>query len=206
MTLFRDIITSIYRHDYGSIWEQFAREKNGTYLKKNGHRVQYTFKDFGITLNSYTHYTMVGNNSYERTYTRAKVEFTSSYHYSLRITQQGFFEKISKIFGTQDIQIGHRDFDKKFFVKSADKKQTKLIFSNLSIVKLLLEMKSLRLEITDGEGLWSEKPSEGHFMIYFVLDETIKNLDQLQKLSNLFQCLIDTLLKVISIKPAQLKN
>ena len=203
MTIFKDIYKSIFGKDYGPIWRQFANENNGTYLPVSDDRVQLPYKDFTITLDTYTNYTVVGGSSYEAEYTRGLVEFACHDNFKLLITQQGFIEKVGKVFGAQDIRIGEKQFDKKFMVKSNDEGKTLLVLSNNSITKLLQDIKTIRLDITDGEGLWDEKPSEGNYMLYFVADGKITHIDHLNKLYRLFSDTLDTLTKLNSIKPVK---
>ncbi len=201
MTILKDIYKSIFGKDYGSVWQQFAKESHGTYSQINDDRVEFPYKDFSITFDAYTHYTVVGGSSYEHEYTRGLVEFISPDSFKLLITQQGFIDNVVKLFGAQDIQIGDKQFDKKFLVKSNDEGKALLTLSNNSITKALLDLKTIRLDITDGEGLFSEKPTQGLFMLYFVLDEKITSMDQLNKLYRLFGDTLDTLTKICSIRP-----
>jgi hypothetical protein len=201
MTILKDIYRTIFGKDYTSIWQQFAKEKGGTYLPISGDRVQYKYKGFTITFDAYIHYVVVGGSSYEYEYTRGQVEFICPDNFKLLITQQGLIDNISKLFGMQDIQIGNKQFDKKFIVKSDDESKTLLLLSNNSITKSLQELEPVRFDITDGEGLWDEKPVAGNFMLYFVLKEKIKHIEQLNKMYSLFSETIDTLIKLNSMKP-----
>jgi hypothetical protein len=89
----------------------------------------------------------------------------------------------------------------KLIVKSDDESKTLLLLSNNSITKSLQELEPVRFDITDGEGLWDEKPVAGNFMLYFVLKEKIKHIEQLNKMYSLFSETIDTLIKLNSMKP-----
>jgi len=203
MTILKDIYKSIFGKDYGPVWQQFAKENSGTYSPISDDRVEFPYKDFTITFDAYIHYTVVGGSSYEHEYTRGLVEFISPDSFKLLITQQGFIDNVGKLFGAQDIQIGDKQFDKKFIVKSNDEGKALLTLSNNSITKALQDLKTVRLDITDGEGLWSEKPKEGKFMLYYVLDDKITHIDQLNKVYGLFADTLDTLTKLNSIKPTK---
>ncbi len=201
MTIFKEIYNSFFAKDYGTVWKKFAKENNGAYLPISDDRVQFVYKDFLLTFDAYTHYSVVGGSSYEHHYTRGFVEFICPNNFNLRITEQGFFENIGKLFGSQDIQIGDEDFDDTFMVKSNDEPKAMLFLSNNSITKVLQDLKTVRLDISNGEGLWGEHPKEGNFMIYFVLDEKIIHIEQLNKLYRLFAESINMLKQLGSIKP-----
>lgn len=201
MTIFKDIYRSIFGKDYAPVWQQFAKEKGGTYLPISDDRVQFPYKDFTITFDAYTHYVVVGGSSYEHEYIRGQVEFFCPDNFKLLITQQGLIDNIGKLFGMQDIQIGEKQFDKKFIIKSNDEAKTLLLLSNSAITKSLQDINPVRFDITDGEGLWDEKPREGNFMLYFVLKDKIKHIEQLNKMYSLFSDTIDALTKLNSMKP-----
>ena len=203
MTIIKDIYKSIFGKDYAPVWRQFAQEKGGRYLPISDDRVLFPYKGFAITFDAYTHYVVVGGSSYEYEYTRGQVEFFCPDNLKLLITQQGLIDNVAKLFGMQDIQIGDKQFDKTFIVKSNDEAKTLLLLSNSAITKSLQDLKPVRFDITDGEGLWDEKPEEGNFMLYFVLKDKIKHIEQLNKLYSLFSYTIDTLTKLNSMKPTK---
>jgi hypothetical protein len=206
MTIIKDIYKSIFCKDYAPVWRQFAQEKGGTYLPIGNDRVQFPHKDFTITFDAYIHYVVVGGSSYEYEYTRGQVEFFCPDNFKLLITQQGLIDNVAKLFGMQDIQIGDKQFDKNFVIKSNDEPKTLLLLSNSSITKSLQDLKPVRFDITDGEGLWDEKPEAGNFMLYFVLKDKIKHIDQLNKMYSLFSDTIDTLIKLNSMKPIKARS
>lgn len=209
MSLIADLYRSIFRKDYESVWRQFASQNGGTYAPIISDRVVIPYKNYTLTFDDYTHYTVVNQNSYESAFTRGIVEFTCSGNFAhsdsfpgkFLITQQGFIENISKIFGAQDIQLGDKSFDKKFMVKGNDEAKVKTLLSDSSILKLIIQNKTLRLTITDEEGLFGEKPKAGNMMLYYVLDEKIKQLNQLNTIHSLFVHILDSLEKNYSIKP-----
>jgi hypothetical protein len=142
MTILKGIYKFILGKDYAPVWQQFAKEKGGTYLPISNDRVQFPYMDFTITFDAYTHYVVVGGSSYEYEYTRGQVEFFCPDNFKLLITQQGLIDNVAKLFGMQDIQIGNKQFDKKFIVKSNDEAKTLLLLSNNSITKSLQDLKN----------------------------------------------------------------
>ncbi len=204
MGLFKNIYDSLFGKDYGVIWKQFSLENSGIFrFSPRGYKLEYPYGDFLITIETHIHYTTVGGNTYESEYVRVITEFASKDHFNLLITQQGLIENISKFFGAQDVQTGDKRFDKRFMIKSNDEAKTQLILSNSSITNVLLESETIRLAVTDGEGLFNEKPKEGSFMLYYVLDSKIKQIDQLNKIHSLFTNMLDTLAKNATVKPAK---
>lgn len=206
MTIFKTIYRSIFGKDYSSVWRQFAKESNGTYLPGGEQKVEFPYKDHKIIFDTYTHYTNVGGSSRESEYVRAMVEFQSPDSLKLILIPQDLIETIAKLFGAQDIVIGDKAFDKKFMIKGNDEYKAQLILSNSSIKKALMELEFVRLEISNEEGLFGEKVNEGNYMLYYVSEEKITHIDQLNKMYRLFGDMLDVLTKVSSIKVKRLHH
>lgn len=193
MGFIREIYNAAFGKNYEAIWREFAKEKNGTYIQSSYDKVEVVYKNHAIVLDTHIHYTTVGHNTYEKQYTRGIVEFRSPDKLQLRLTAQDLVDTIGKLFGAQDVVIGDKEFDKQFMIKGNDEYKIQLLFSDHSIKKLLSELKVVRLEITEGEGLFDEKIEEGNSMLYFISEDKIKNIQQLNKLYQLFTELIDAL-------------
>lgn len=198
MSLFKRIYASLFGKDFGMIWKQFSKENSGIFrFSPRGYRLDFPYKDFTITIETHSYYT-----THEETseYIRGVVEFASQDQFQLLLTRQGLIENISKIFGAQDIQIGDRRFDKDFMIKSNDEVKTRFILSNDSIAGILLKNQTVRLEITNGEGLFGEKPKKENFMLCYILEGEIEEIGQLNELSLLFKNLLDELVKMGTVK------
>jgi hypothetical protein len=201
MTILKAIYKLIFGVDYGSLWRQFAQENHGIYSSTNEDKVEFRYKEFTITFEIYTHFAVVGGSSYEHVYTKGIVEFISLDSFKLLITPHWFIDSIGELFGKKDIQIGDMPFDNKFTVKSNNEGKTLLLLSNNSILKILQDLKTIRLELSDDEGLFGERPKDGNFMLYYVLDGKIECIEQLNKLYRLFTESLDSLSKLNSIEP-----
>ena len=114
-------------------WMQFAKEHNGKYIPGqywNADCIEIIYKNHHLLFDTYTDYTTSGNSSYNKTYTRVRVEFHSPDNLRFRLMKQGIFLSIGKLFGAQDIIIGDEDFDKKFVIKGNDEYKIQRIFSD----------------------------------------------------------------------------
>ncbi len=200
MTLFKRIYNSLFGKDYGSVWKQFSKENSGIFrFSSRGYRLDFRYRNFPITIETYSYYTTPEETS---EYVRGVVEFVSLDPFKILLTRQGLMENISKIFGAQDIQIGDKRFDKDFMIKSNDETKTRFLFSKDAVAKILLKNQTIRLEITDEEGLFGEKPKAGNCMLYYILEEEINEINQLNDISLLFKAILDALMEMNVIKPA----
>lgn len=199
MTLFKRIYDSLFGKDYGMVWKQFSKENSGIFrFSPRGYRLDFLYRNFPITIETYSYYTTPEGTS---EYVRGVVEFAVLDPFKLLLTRQGLVENISKIFGAQDIQIGDKRFDKDFMIKSNDETKTRLLFSDASVAEVLLKNQTIRLEITDGEGLFGEKPTEGKSMLYYILEGEINEINQLNDISSLFKTVLDALMEMNVVKP-----
>ena len=167
MSLLRAIYKAIRNKDTSGPWKEFAGKNNGNYVYERGDMVMFFHKGFKIVFNNHTHYTTSGMSSYERTFLKAVTEFNSPDKLYLKILPQDLVESIGKLLGSQDIEVGDKNFDRKFIIKGNDPEKTQLILANDSISQMLLEQRAemVRLEVTDDYGLFSEKAPEGQSML-----------------------------------------
>lgn len=201
MSILKKLIKRFYRKDYEFVWRQFALENMGNYFSDLGQdKVEFYYQGYKIVFDTYTHYINVDHNSYESNFLRAFVEFKSYDKLKFRLTKQGFIDTIAIFFGAQDILIEDKSFDKKFMLKGNDEFKIQLIFSNHSIQQLLLNQELIRLDLTDGEGLFGEKAQDGNMMLYYISDKKLTTIDQLYELKTFIEQMLDVLTKNGSAK------
>lgn len=189
--------------DYTEVWKQFAREKNGKFVKGingNGDSVEIVYKKHKIIFDTYTHFIVVGASSATKNYTRVQLEFAMNDDFKFTIYPQEFIDAFGKFFGAQDITIGDAEFDKAFIIKSNNQTKTQLLFSDNSINDLLLLQNDFRLQIIENEGFFEEKIQQGKSMLYYISEDRIKKIEQLNTLYDLYIALLSQLIKIGSIK------
>lgn len=64
------------------------------------------------------------------------------------------------------------------------------MFSDAGLVDSVCQCEPLRIDITNGEGLFGERPEANHFMIYFVMNRKVELLEQLERIMTLLSRLI----------------
>jgi hypothetical protein len=79
---------------------------------------------------------------------RSEINMDLKTKYELSLSWEGGVEKIMKIFGSQDIQIGNQEFDKKYLIQSNNSSQTISILRDLKdlILKLNIYIMNLHYE------------------------------------------------------------
>ena len=98
-------------------WGRFAMN-SGLILNPgsmfNTPRVSGDYKGFDYLLHTFSR----GSGKSRTTYTGITMSFPKYVDRHLHLYQEGFLSKIGKAFGGQDIQIGNREFDEAFMIKS----------------------------------------------------------------------------------------
>lgn len=209
MTMLTQLYKTLFGKSYQEVWRQFARANNGAFICAkdcNNDSVEILYQDFKITFDTYTHLIVVRSKSSEFEYTRVRVELLLPDNLNLKLFRQGFIESIGKLFGMQDITIGDKEFDKVFIVKGNNDSKIQQLFSNATILNLILSQKDIRLEILDTIGFFDEKIQDGISVLYLVSEDKIKTIEQLNSLYRLYAELLNQLTKLSSAKPGSLSN
>ena len=81
-----------------------------------------------------------GSGKHQQTYTAFAFETKAPSSKTLSLYKEGFFSKIGKAFGGQDIQIGDEDFDKSYIIKSNDELFAKRVYNPRTRQLLLRKM------------------------------------------------------------------
>lgn len=95
---------------------------------------------------------IVSSGENQQEYTYISMVCTSE-NYTMALTPEGFFNKIGKVFGSQDIQIGDEAFDEAFMIKGNNERIIKNIL-DYSTKQMLVENKSKltgKLEVRHNE-------------------------------------------------------
>ena len=200
MSILQKILTFFKGKDYAFIWQEFALKHHATYHSIPGDRVEFSYKSIPITFDDCTNYTVSGPSSMQANYLRGMASFVATQPFQLLVTEQGILENVSKLFGTQDIRIGDPIFDGSFMIRSIDEAMTQLILSDPALMAQLQELKPARWEITEGDGLFGEKPEAGKTMLYVVVEGVVQRADSLVKFHELFARMLDALSKTKTIQ------
>jgi hypothetical protein len=100
-------------------WRHFAHEHRLKILNASAMsnpRMVGRYRDTDVTLQIEVH----GSGKHRKTYTRATARFRSAMPRGLNITAEGFTDRLAKLVGGQDIQIGHAELDAKLRIRGED--------------------------------------------------------------------------------------
>lgn len=174
------------------IWRQLANEIDANVVDAGflkGEKIIAKHNNWRICLDTYT----VSTGKSSVTYTRIRSPFINNNNFYFKIYRKGIFSDLGKIFGMQDIEIGHEAFDYEFIIKGNNEEKVKQLFSNDTIRDLICRQPKICLEIKKNEGFWGPKFKENENELIFLVVGVIKDIERLKSLFDLFAETLDEL-------------
>jgi hypothetical protein len=188
---------SIFGPSKDEIWAQIATDIGGEFIQGGfwGKDVLiYKHGEWQILLDTY----VVSTGTSSHILTRMRAPFVNKDGLYFKISRQGFFRSIGKVFGMHDIEIGDPFFDKQFVIKGNDPEKIKLLFSDGNIKKLCQRQPRIHLNIKDDEGRFGTDFPEGVDELYFECIGVIKETALLKSLFALFCVVLERLVQIDS--------
>lgn len=178
------------------VWKELCARIGADFVKGGlwkGDKVQARFKNWTITLDTYT----VSTGHTHQTFTRMRAPFVSREEFRFRIYRKTAFSDLGKMLGMQDIEVGHSArFDEDFIIQGNDEAKIRALFANPEIRRLIEEQPKIRLELRDDEGFFRKQYPEGVDALYFQVHGVIKDVDRLKKLFDLFTEVLEELHRI----------
>jgi hypothetical protein len=87
----------------------------------------------------------------EYSFTRMRAAYVNPQRFRFMLWREGFFSKIGKLLGMEDIQVGHDDFDSEFVVRSNQPEQIRRLLSNAPLRRLLHLQPPFEMMVRDGQ-------------------------------------------------------
>ncbi len=188
---------SIFGPSKDEIWAQIATDIGGEFIQGGfwGKDVLiYKHGEWQILLDTY----VVSTGTSSHILTRMRAPFVNKDRLYFKISRQGFFRSIGKVFGMQDIEIGDPFFDKQFVIKGNDPEKIKLLFADGNIKELCQRQPRIHLNIKDDEGRFGTDFPEGVDELYFECIGVIKETALLKSLFALFCLILEHLVRLDS--------
>lgn len=178
------------------VWKQLCARIGADFVDGGfwkGDKVQTHFKNWTITLDTYT----VSTGHAHETFTRIRAPFVSRDELRFRIYRKTAFSDMGKMLGMQDIEVGHSaQFDDDFIIQGNDDLKIRSLFASPEIRRLIDEQPKIRLELRDDEGFFSNHFPEGVDALYFQVPGVIKDVDRLKELFDLFAEVLEELNRI----------
>ena len=188
---------SIFGPSKDEIWTKIAADIDGEFIQGGfwGKDVlTYKYGEWQILLDTY----VVSTGQSSHTLTRMRAPFVNKDGLHFKISRQGFFRSIGKLFGMQDIEIGDPFFDEQFIIKGNNPEKIKLLLADKNIKELCQSQPRINLRIKDDEGRFGADFPEGVDELYFECTGVIKETALLKSLFALFCLILERLVRLDS--------
>ena len=174
------VLKSLFGPSREEIWRQLSREVGGQFHDGGlltSSAVQARTDDWIITLD-----TLTTNNA---SFTRLRAPYFNPEGFRFEIYRAGIFSDVAVALGMQDIEVGHRRFDRDFVIKGNTPRRIRRLFDNEKIRRLIDALPKIHLSVKGHEG-WLSKFPEGMDALHFQTAGRLKDLAQLRTLFELF--------------------
>ena len=175
-------------------WQEFAKYINGSFTKHHfwhSAKVDTIYKNHRIIFDNYTVYNTVSSSTVTQTYTRVITPLSFKQEFYFEIYRKSIFSSIAKLFGMQDIETGHHEFDKDFIIKSNNGFKVKQLLNSPEVRKSIESIQNIHLSISDNEGIWGDKLPEGQAELSFYCEKEIHDFEKLKEIQILFHTILD---------------
>ena len=190
-------LRNMFRSSTDEIWRQIEKDIGGEYIDR-GHwkpnALVYRHGEWQIVLDTF----VVMAGSAPIPFTRMRAPFVNKDEFYFCIYPEGFFSKIRKFFGMQDVEIGDELFDKQFIIKSNNEAQVTRLLQSAEIKELIQFQQNISFEIKDDEGFFGADFPDGVDELYLQISGVINDKKQLLALFKLFSAVLERLVDIDS--------
>ena len=174
------------------IWRQLCAATGADYVQGGfwkRDKVQATHGEWTITLDTY----VVSTGKVTRHFTRLRAPYVNPDRFRFTIYRRGLFSDMAKWLGMQDVVVGHEDFDRDFIIKGTEETKVRALFDNPRLRELIAAQPKIHLTVKNDEGFWGPGFPAGTDELHFHVGGTIKDVERLKLLFELFAETLDQL-------------
>lgn len=170
-----------------SVMKALAERYNGVFVERKHdeqQKAKIVFEGFEIVFDYYVYY----SDKPQQLFTRVVVGFTSVHNFEFELYRLSLFSRIGKFLGLiKDVEIGVREFDSKFVIKSNDGFKIKALLSIKEIRDLIEKQEKINFSISTDAGIWGGKLPENQYELSFHRGGIITDINQFDALFELFK-------------------
>lgn len=179
------ILRKIFGPSKDEVWRQLCSEIGADFIEGGfwrGTKVSASVREWTVTLDTF----VVSTGKTSIPFTRLRAPYINKDGFRFKIYRKSMFSNLGKMFGMQDIEVGHADFDKEFVIQGSDAYKVQLLFGNSEIRRMIEAQPAIHLEVKDDEGWFGTNFPEGVDELYFQVVGVIKDVERLKALYELF--------------------
>jgi len=166
----------------------YEDEASWTY---NRDKVVYRHKGSIITLDFYA--------TDELSQTRIYTSFNAKENFRFVIYSSNFFERLAKLVGMQDVNIGDKSFDERFIIKTSHEEKVRLFLSDQKIRELILGVVPNGHFATSFQADWNKGEIEKQSGVKYLSVIEPGVINDVERLELIFQLIIESLKQLTSM-------
>jgi hypothetical protein len=128
--------------------------------------------------------------------TRLRAPYINPEGFRFTIYRKHVFNGLGKLLGMHDIEVGDPDFDEAFIIKGNDESKARDLFANPLIRQMIHAQPNIRLRVKDSEGWFGPKFPKHVDELHFEVIGSIRNVERLKSLFDLFAAVLDQLCRI----------
>ena len=185
-------LRKIFRAYENNIWQQLTDELGGQFTDEAGWRqdnVTVHIDEWTVTLD----YHCEPGYRTEHIYTRLRAPYVNADGLRFNVYHAGVFNGIAKLFGVQDVKVGHKEFDEMFVVKTNNEQKMKALCANARLRELIKTEPHIHLQVRDSGSWFAEAFPDGVDELVLEVEDNVRKLERLRRLYALFAEMLHTL-------------
>ncbi|MHC4777556.1 MAG: DUF3137 domain-containing protein [Planctomycetota bacterium] len=180
------VLRSLFGPSRDEVWRKLSEELRADFTEssfwKGGGRVEVRVGEWIITLDTYT----VSTGKSSVTYTRMRAPYVNADGFRFKVYREGFFTKVGKLFGLQDVVVGYPEFDRDFVIQGNHDGRLRELFAHSRIRELIEAQPHIHFEVKGDEGWFGKKFPQDVDQLVFTVTGVIKDIERLKLLFMLF--------------------
>jgi hypothetical protein len=176
-----------------SVWMDLAEEMKGEFTEGTyvtSAKLPLSTKPWTVHMKMHTH--PIGKSIAETTV--LAVPYTPLHEFKMTVHNSTPIEEVGKVFGLQDVVIGHEAFDKEFIVQGNNVQLLRELFADAQLRDMMLAQKSVNFSIVDHQHkLFGITPPRGVNVLTFAEKGAINSFDRFTTLFDLITAKIERL-------------
>jgi hypothetical protein len=194
-------MSSLFGPSKAEVWRKLSAEIGANFVSGGfwkGDKVLATHGEWTVTLDTFA----VSTGKSTTTYTRMRAPFVNPGGFRFSITSRNLFHDLGKLFGMQDVEVGHAAFDRDFIIQGTSDAKLRAFFDNPRVRELIAGQPYMALRVKDDEGWFGAQFPQGVDELHFVVGGVVKDAERLKRLFELFAESLDQLCHIGSAVPA----
>ena len=171
------------------VWTRLCQQLGGEVVPGgiwHGDKLQVQAGEWTLILDEYTVMFMAGRVPVAIPHTRMRAQFPNPTGFRFSIHRASVFSHLGTLFGMQDIEVGHAEFDEDFVIKGNNEAVVKTLCNSARLRSLVSAQPKFQLTVHDDDGWFGTTYPPEVDVLTFDVGARIRDVEQLRGLYDVF--------------------